>query len=370
MHKILAIVSLKLKETFKSPTTLLFLFAMPLLISFIFGSTASDTKKPTVAFIYQSNQGEVNQEIFRMLKENTRFQWIKTTEQEAKELVANEKAVVSIKVTNDLKAHLKERKAIFDVMVYKKTEEYAALSSYLVETAAIIYEMNRGVNQQKNVYLSNVLKEFNASNPISMTEGSLVSHSPNLIPIGFTIMFMMFAISSSASSIHLEYKTYTWQRLLSSPVHKIQVLSGYLLAYFLLGWIQLGVLLAVLFVFFNMYLGNLIQILLFGSVVVGLVVSLGFMMATLSKTKKQAEISSTILIVSTCMLGGIYWPLDIVPDIMNSISKAVPQTWMMEGFGEIMSGTANESVLFLDSMILIVFTIIFMIVGWKSIRSY
>ena len=55
MHKILAIITLKLKETLKSPLALIFLFVMPIIFSFIFGSAASDTKKPTVAFVSKSS---------------------------------------------------------------------------------------------------------------------------------------------------------------------------------------------------------------------------------------------------------------------------------------------------------------------------
>ncbi|WP_366596084.1 ABC transporter permease [Bacillus pumilus] len=373
MHKMLAIIILKLKETLKSPLTLIFLFVMPIVFSFIFGSTASDTKKPTVAFIQEPSQDNLNQEIFQILEKNTKFLWVKATKSEAKELLSDEKAVASITVTNQLKSHLKENKEIFDVTVYKKTEEYAVLAPYLKETAAIIYQINQGVKEQNSVSLINALKELNESGTISLDEDNLdsqASQHPNLIPLGFTIMFMMFAISSSVSSIHLEYKDYTWQRLLSSPIHKVYVLLGYFIAYFLLGWLQLGVLLTVLSVFFNMYLGNLILIFLFGSFVIGLVVSLGFMIATLSHTKKQAEIFSAIIIVGTCMLGGVYWPLDIVPDIMKKISMAIPQTWMMSGFGEIMSGTVNHSILLLDTTVLVAFTIVFMIIGLKSIRSY
>ncbi|MEK4184042.1 MULTISPECIES: ABC transporter permease [Bacillus] len=373
MHKISAIIALKLKETLKSPLTLIFLFVMPIVFSFIFGSTASDTKKPTVAFIQEPSQDNLNQEIFQILEKNTKFLWVKATKSEAKELLSDEKAVASITVTNQLKSHLKENKEIFDVTVYKKTEEYAVLAPYLKETAAIIYQINQGVKEQNSVSLINALKELNESGTISLDEDNLnsqASQHPNLIPLGFTIMFMMFAISSSVSSIHLEYKDYTWQRLLSSPIHKVYVLLGYFIAYFLLGWLQLGVLLTVLSVFFNMYLGNLILIFLFGSFVIGLVVSLGFMIATLSHTKKQTEIFSAIIIVGTCMLGGVYWPLDIVPDIMKKISMAIPQTWMMSGFGEIMSGTVNHSILLLDTTVLVAFTIVFMIIGLKSIRSY
>ncbi|MGM5472517.1 ABC transporter permease [Bacillus pumilus] len=372
MHKISAIVALKLKETLKSPLTLIFLFVMPIVFSFIFGSTASDTKKPTVAFIQEPSEGKLNQEIFQILEKNTKFLWVKATESDAKDLVSEEKVIASVKVANPLKSHLKD-KEIFDVTVYKKTEEYAVLSPYLKETAAIIYQINQGVKEQKSVSLTNALNKLNESGTISLVEKNQngeASQQPNLIPLGFTIMFMMFAISSSVSSIHLEYKDYTWQRLLSSPIHKISVLLGYFIAYFLLGWIQLGVLLTILSILFNVYLGNFMLILVFGSFVIGLVVSLGFMIATLSHTKKQAEVFSAIIIVGTCMLGGIYWPLDIVPDMMKKISLAIPQTWMMSGFGEIMSGTVNHSILLLDITVLAAFTIVFMVIGLKNIRSY
>ncbi|PRS80490.1 MULTISPECIES: ABC transporter permease [unclassified Bacillus (in: firmicutes)] len=372
MHKISAIITLKLKETLKSPLTLIFLFVMPIVFSFIFGSTASDTKKPTVAFIQEPSEGKLNQEIFHILEKNTKFLWIKTTESEAKDLVYDEKAVASVKVANQLKSYLKENKEIFDVTIYKKTEEYAVLSPFLKETAAIIYQLNQGVKEQKSVSLISALNKLNESGSISLIEkkqDGQTREQPNLTPLGFTIMFMMFAISSSVSSIHLEYKDYTWQRLLSSPIHKISVLLGYFIAYFLLGWIQLGVLLTVLSIFFNVYLGNF-MILVFGSFVIGLVVSLSFMIATLSHTKKQAEVFSAIIIVGSCMLGGIYWPLDIVPDIMKKISLAIPQTWMMSGFGEIMSGTVNHSILLLDITVLAAFTIVFMVIGLKNIRSY
>lgn len=373
MHKMLAIITLKLKETLKSPLTLIFLFVMPIVFSLIFGSTASDTKKPTVAFIQEPSQHHLNQEIFQILEKNTKFLWVKTSESEAKDLVSDEKVVVSVKVANKLRSHLKENKEIFDVTVYKKTEEYAVLAPYLKETAAIIYQINQGVKEEKSLSLINALKKLNESGTISLMEKNgddQTSQQPNLIPLGFTIMFMMFAISNSVSSIHLEYKDYTWQRLLSSPIHKIYVLLGYLMAYFILGWIQLGVVLTVLSLFFHMYLGNLTFILVFGSFVIGLVVSLGFMIATLSHTKKQAEVFSAVVIVGSCMLGGIYWPLDIVPDMMKKVSLAIPQTWMMSGFGEIMSGTVNHSILLLDIAVLVAFSIVFMVIGLKHIRSY
>ena len=143
------------------------------------------------------------------------------------------------------------------------------------------------MKEQKSVSLTNALNKLNESGTISLAEKSKWSSKPTtkfntawLYHYVYDVCdFKLFVIYT------FEYKNYTWQRLLSSPIHKIYVLLGYLMAYFLLGWIQLGVLLTILSIFFNVYLGNLFLILLFGSFVIGLVVSLGFMIATLSQTK-------------------------------------------------------------------------------------
>ncbi|MGE6629160.1 hypothetical protein [Bacillus sp. NPDC077027] len=68
------------------------------------------------------------------------------------------------------------------------------------------------------------------------------------------------------------------------------------------------------------------------------------------------------------MLGGIYWPLDIVPQFMQNISKVIPQTLIMSGFEEIMNGLTNHSVLLVNSMMLLIFTIIFLMIGLKNIK--
>ncbi|MGE6629159.1 ABC transporter permease [Bacillus sp. NPDC077027] len=109
-------------------------------------------------------------------------------------------------------------------------------------------------------------------------------------------MFMMFAISSATSSIHEEYKNYTWQRLLSSPVHKYQVLLGYLFAYFILGWIQLSVLMVILSLFFHVYWGNIIHLLLFGSIVIGMIVALSITISSVSKTKNKQRFQVLLLL--------------------------------------------------------------------------
>ena len=66
----------------------------------------------------------------------------------------------------------------------------------------------------------------------------------NLMFVGFAIMFMMFGLSGAASTILDERIGGTWSRLMITPAKKFQIGLGYLLAYFLMGWIQFAVLMA------------------------------------------------------------------------------------------------------------------------------
>ena len=76
----------------------------------------------------------------------------------------------------------------------------------------------------------------------------------------------------------------------------------------------------------------------------------------------------TVLIVSTCMLGGVYWPLDIVPEFMQLLAKVVPQSWMITGFREIISGSLYTPAIQNAVLVLIGFSFIFFAIGLKKIK--
>ena len=106
-----------------------------------------------------------------------------------------------------------------------------------------------------------------------------------------------------------------------------------------MGWIQFAVLMVVMNLIFDTNWGNLLYMIPFASLVIVCVVGFGLMIAGLVKTKQQAMAISSVLIVVTCMLGGVYWPIEIVPEFMQKMALAVPQSWAMSGFKEIISGS-------------------------------
>jgi ABC-2 type transport system permease protein len=180
-------------------------------------------------------------------------------------------------------------------------------------------------------------------------------------------MFMMFGLSGAASTILDERIGGTWGRLMVTPASKLQISLGYLIAYFLMGWTQFAVLMVAMNLMFDTSWGNLTYMIPFASLVILCVVGFGLMIAGIVKTKQQAGAIGAVLIVSTCMLGGVYWSIDLVPEYMQKISLAVPQSWAMSGFKEIISGSLHPTTLLRDTLALLAFTVGFFLIAIRGI---
>jgi ABC-2 type transport system permease protein len=231
----------------------------------------------------------------------------------------------------------------------------------------------QATDQLEDEAFPKVLEAITTSKGVMVEKQTIQKDTNNLVEInlmfvGFAIMFMMFGLSGAASMILDERIGGTWGRMMVSPASKLQISLGYLLAYFFMGWIQLAVLMTTMNLLFETSWGKLIYIIPFASLVIFCVVGFGLMIAGIVKTKQQAMAISAVLIVSTCMLGGVYWPIDIVPEIMQKIALAVPQTWAMAGFKEIISGSLHAGTLLKDSAVLLGFTGLFMFIGLRGIK--
>mgnify|MGYP006424984657 FL=1 len=145
-------------------------------------------------------------------------------------------------------------------------------------------------------------------------------------------------------------------------------MTGYLFSYFLMGAIQLIVLMIVMYLIYGSMWGNLFYFVPFAALVIITIVGFGLMMASIVKTRQQASALSAVLIVSTCMLGGVYWPIEIVPEFMQQIAKAVPQSWMITGFREIVSGSLFLPALRNSTLVLLVFSLLFFTIGLKKMK--
>lgn len=376
MRRVLAITFLHLKEFFRSPGAWVIMIIMPGIFGYVFGGMAINSEKhePVVNIVVSEGNEKVTSKVVNLLKKSGDYQWKKVSEKKAKENVLDEEAIAAVVIPDDIEQRIMDNSPLFDIIISRKSEAYLGLSPHLEGTARLVYQSYHTAGKLGVKEFPKVLEAVSVSKGVEVSQEIIQKNEDdsmtavNLMFVGFAVMFMMFGISGAASTILDERNGGTWARLLISPASKLEIILGYMGAYFLMGWIQFAVLMVVMNLLFDASWGKLWYMIPFASLVIICVVGFGLMIAGLVKTKQQAGAIGAVLIVSTCMLGGVYWPLDIVPDIMQKIALGVPQSWAMAGFEEIVSGSLHTGTLLKDTLALVGFTIVFFLVGLRLIK--
>ncbi|MGD0591191.1 MAG: ABC transporter permease [Bacteroidota bacterium] len=154
---------------------------------------------------------------------------------------------------------------------------------------------------------------------------------------GWGIMFLMFTLTATSSSLFDERRSGVLLRLLTSPVSRTHILWSKYLFNMSLGMIQLlflfmfGCLMFHVDIFSNFF--NLMLIIIAASIAC---TALGMLIAAFSQTRQQANGLGTLLILSMSAIGGAWFPTSFMPSTIQFFSKLTVVYWSIEGFMEVL----------------------------------
>ncbi|MBN2079029.1 MAG: ABC transporter permease [Spirochaetes bacterium] len=166
------------------------------------------------------------------------------------------------------------------------------------------------------------------------------------------LVFSMYFIVIPISLIfHTEKNNGTLQRLRSINISSAYLVSGKIVAYYLVSMVQVVTMLCVGRYLVPLLGGDTIR---FGDSPMGLfaiatcvglnAISYGLMISALSKNTQVAGSLGVILVIIFAAIGGIMVPKFVMPAFMQNLSAASPLSWGLEGFLDIMlrNGTLRD----------------------------
>jgi len=155
---------------------------------------------------------------------------------------------------------------------------------------------------------------------------------------GFAVMFVMMGVCFAGAAMVQERHHKTLARLLTTPTEKFSIISGKMLGFFLVGFIQFMILILFGQLVLKVNWGNLpLGVLLLVVSYVLSVTGLGTLLSVVVRTSAQAGAFAVLISMVTSMLGGAWWPVEIVPKFMQNIARFTPQYWAINGFNKIIT---------------------------------
>jgi ABC-2 type transport system permease protein len=154
---------------------------------------------------------------------------------------------------------------------------------------------------------------------------------------GWAIMFLMFELNATATSLFEERKTGIFRRLLAGPVTRAQILWSRFLFGVVLGLVQLVAVFCAGSVLYGIdviaHLGNLIVV---ATVAAAACTALGLLVASLSETQETAMALATLVIVTMSAVGGAWFPISMMPPFIQQLSKFTLTYWAVDGFTQVL----------------------------------
>jgi len=188
--------------------------------------------------------------------------------------------------------------------------------------------------------------------------------------MGFLIMFIMLGAGMTSHFILSEKVTRTFYRICSAPVRPGEYIAANTLASLLIVSVQnilVLLLMKYLFKIETFVPGPILFLILFCFGIAATAISL--LVTTFSVSPYMASTLNTLILTPTCMLGGCYWQVDLMPEFMQKLSYFVPQRWALEAI-EKMQVYGDIRIILLNLLILLAFAAaMFLTAIWQLRRA-
>ncbi len=172
------------------------------------------------------------------------------------------------------------------------------------------------------------------------------------IPSGFEqavpgnlVMFTMLVLLTSGSVLLVvERRQGLLRRLASAPMNRGQIVSGKWLSRLILGFIQIVYAMILGTSFFAMDWGPDLPMIF--AVLIGwaaLCASGAFLLGSLANSEGQATGFGVLASLVLASLGGCWWPVEITPEWMQSLSLVLPSGWTMDALHKLVSFQAGAA---------------------------
>jgi ABC-2 type transport system permease protein len=188
---------------------------------------------------------------------------------------------------------------------------------------------------------------------------------------GYAVMFLLFALSNSAAAFFDEKNSGVFQRLLSSPVSRAQLLWSRFVYGVLFGLIQLMALFLAGHMLYGVdVFGHLGNLLIVCASVAAACTGFGMMLAAVTRSPDAARSLATLLTITMSACGGAWFPVSLMPEFMQHIARYTLVYWAIEGFGAVLwAGDSFMQLLPILGILLGTTAVVMTIAIWRFNRS-
>lgn len=314
----------------------------------------------------------ISADLINSLEKTDKFKVVFLKEDEINDKVSKGKVDSAIVIPQRFEEEiLKGNPKDVEIVSIKGEETTLFLKSYLDRKINVLYNLSKASEGNKENFYK--MYDLYKNSPFSLKTYIVEDIGKTAVAttrsLGFFIMFLMFSTFNISNFILVEKRDKTFYRIFASPLKPRTYLVSNFFVNLILTVFQIAFILA--FITFILNLGFtkatfdvFLVLVSFGITSIGL----SLMIVAFSPSTSYSNTLSTLIITPTCMLGGTFWPLYLMPKSFQKLSDFIPQKWAIDAIEKIQMGGSLSDV-YMNIIILLAFALTFILLGIYKIKT-
>jgi ABC-2 type transport system permease protein len=365
-----------LMELRRSKMRMAMMVLMPLIMmammSFMFPSTNSVSNIPVM--MVNADPGAMGSGIVQALEQINSASGMMvlknaSSEEEARDMIVEGNALGAIVIPENFSQILTTRSSTVNITVITDNSN-PQISQMLSQVLTQIID---SMGERYAVMGLEPIARNIGVNPVAMVvpfraEAKGVTEGGSYVEFVIPGLLMMTMISSVMTglprAIAYEKDIGTMNGFLAAPISRFSIIGGKALGRIIRGFIQgiLSLILAIVLFRINVY-GNLLAIFAILFLGVFSFVGLGIVLTSVAEDEETASMIIMTLTLPMMFLSGIFFPIQMMPSFMQTISKWLPFTYAVDAMRRIMVFGATLGNVYNDVLVMLIFGIATLIIA-------
>lgn len=191
-----------------------------------------------------------------------------------------------------------------------------------------------------------------------------------LVPGIMVVVLVIVAVMLTALTIAREYERGSMEQLFATPVGRLEIILGKLSPYFVIGQVQVLLVLAAGVVLFDVPIrGNLALLFLVASLFLLAMLIQGLFISTVARNQMVAsQVAAISTFLPALLLSGFVFPLETMPTVLQAISAVLPARYLVHGLRAILLRGNGIAVVGVDLLAMGLFFLLMLALALRRFR--